>query len=69
MSVITSTKMEILDDNTLWIDFKGKMIRIENSDHTNNKLMITIHKDSDSDYTEKLIERKNMICNLTQYYN
>ena len=50
--------IEILDDDTMWIDFKDKMIRIEKSkEHTNNELMITIHKNEDSDYHAKLIDK------------
>ena len=50
--------IEILDEDTMWIDFKDKMIRIEKSkEHTNNELMITIHKNEDSDYHAKLIDK------------
>ena len=47
--------IEKINEDTIWIDFKGKMIRIEKSKHTNNKLWVSIHEDEDSDYTQRWI--------------
>jgi hypothetical protein len=50
--------MEILSDTILWITFKEHDIRIEqDKQHTNGKLMITVHK-GDSDYHAKLLVEK-----------
>ena len=50
--------LEIVDD-VLWLNYKGYEIRIENSkSHNDNNLVITVHPDTESDYTHRL-EVKN----------
>ena len=47
--------VEHTSDNLLWIDFKGKEIRIEQDEQFNNgKLQITVHKPGE-DYHAKLL--------------
>jgi|TARA_R100000081_G_C4774677_1_gene147813 hypothetical protein len=49
------TTVEHTSDNLLWIDFKGKEIRIEQDKEFNNgKLQITVHKPGE-DYHAKLL--------------
>ena len=56
MSILKN--LEIVDD-VLWLNYKGYEIRIEKSkSHNNNNLVITIHPDTESDYTHRL-EVKN----------
>tara|TARA_R100001129_G_scaffold4450_1_gene4073 strand:- start:161 stop:400 length:240 start_codon:yes stop_codon:yes gene_type:complete len=46
--------LEIVDD-VLWLNYKGYEIRIEKSVfHNNNNLVITVHPDTESDYTHRL---------------
>ena len=47
--------MEIVSNNLVWIDFKGKEIRIEQDNFYNDgKLMITVHNKGE-DYHAKLL--------------
>tara|TARA_R100000781_G_scaffold16003_4_gene13137 strand:+ start:266 stop:451 length:186 start_codon:yes stop_codon:yes gene_type:complete len=52
--------VETTSENVLWIDFKGKQIRVEQDpDFNDGKLMITVHK-PDQDYHAKLlVEEEN----------
>mgnify|MGYP005995795895 CR=1 FL=1 len=44
-----------LEGDVLWLNYKGHEIRIEKSKlHNNNNLVITVHPDSESDYTHRL---------------
>ena len=48
-------KMEIVSDDLVWIDFKGKEIRLEQDNlYNEGKLMITVHN-KDKDYHAKLL--------------
>ena len=48
-------KMEIVSDDLVWIDFKGKEIRLEQDNlYNEGKLMITVHNKGE-DYHEKLL--------------
>ena len=50
--------LEIQDD-VLWLNYKGYEIRIEKSiTHNNNNLVITVHPDTESDYTHRLEVKK-----------
>ena len=50
----TLNNLEVVDD-VLWLNYKGYEIRIEKSkSHNNNNLVITVHPDTESDYTHKL---------------
>ena len=57
---MSKPKMEIVsnlegEDNIVWIDFKGKEIRIEQDNFYNEgKLMITVHNKGE-DYHAKLL--------------
>ena len=45
----TLNSLELVDD-VLWLNYKGYEIRIEQSKfHNNNNLVITVHKDTQSD--------------------
>ena len=47
-------QLEVVDD-VLWLNYKGYEIRIEKSkSHNNNNLVITVHPDTESDYTHRL---------------
>ncbi len=48
---------EITSDDLLWLDFKGKEIRIEQDRNFNDgKLMITVHKPNEDHYAKLLVE-------------
>ena len=50
----TLNNLEVVDD-VLWLNYKGYEIRIEKSKfHNNNNLVITVHPDTESDYTHRL---------------
>ena len=50
----TLNNLEVVDD-VLWLNYKGYEIRIEKSkSHNNNNLVITVHPDTESDYTHRL---------------
>ena len=52
---MSKPKMEIVSNNLVWIDFKGKEIRLEQDNFYNQgKLMITVHA-KDGDYHAKLL--------------
>jgi hypothetical protein len=51
--------MEIMSDDLVWIDFKGKEIRLEQDNlYNEGKLMITVHN-KDKDYHAKLLVEDN----------
>ena len=53
--------VEYTSDDLLWIDFKGKEIRIEQNEQINNgQLQITVHKPGD-DYHAKLLVDKEEV--------
>ena len=53
--------VEYTSDDLLWIDFKGKEIRIEQNEQINNgQLQITVHKPGE-DYHAKLIVNEEEI--------
>ena len=46
--------LEIVGD-VLWLNYKNYEIRIEKTkSHNNNNLVITVHPDTESDYTHRL---------------
>tara|TARA_R110000851_G_C12746010_1_gene531468 strand:+ start:350 stop:586 length:237 start_codon:yes stop_codon:yes gene_type:complete len=46
--------LEIVGD-VLWLNYKNYEIRIEKTkSHNNNSLVITVHPDTESDYTHRL---------------
>jgi hypothetical protein len=46
--------LEIVGD-VLWLNYKNYEIRIEKTNsHNNNNLVITVHPDTESDYTHRL---------------
>ena len=46
--------LEIVGD-VLWLNYKNYEIRIEKAmSHNNNNLVITVHPDTESDYTHRL---------------
>ena len=46
--------LEIVGD-VLWLNYKNYEIRIEKTkSHNNNNLIITVHPDTESDYTHRL---------------
>jgi hypothetical protein len=52
---MSKPKMEIVSDDLVWIDFKGKEIRLEQDNlYNEGKLMITVHNKGE-DYHEKLL--------------
>ena len=52
MSILKN--LEIVDD-VLWLNYKGYEIRIQKSKYySNNNLVITVHPDTESDYTHRL---------------
>ena len=51
------TTVEHTSDNLLWIDFKGKEIRIEQDKQFNNgQLQITVHKPGEDYHAKLLVE-------------
>ena len=53
--------VEYTSDDLLWIDFKGKEIRIEQNKQINNgQLQITVHKPGE-DYHAKLLVDKEEV--------
>jgi len=55
--------VEITSDDLLWIDFKGKEIRIEQDHNFNDgKLMITVHKPNEDYYAKLLVEEVSDVC-------
>ena len=57
--------VEYTSDDLLWIDFKGKEIRIEQDEQFNNgQLQITVHKPGE-DYHAKLIVNEEELNNDT----
>ena len=56
---MSKPKMEIVSNNLVWIDFKGKEIRLEQDNFYNQgKLMITVHNKGE-DYHAKLLVEEN----------
>tara|TARA_R100001510_G_C7649498_1_gene206916 strand:- start:1180 stop:1479 length:300 start_codon:yes stop_codon:yes gene_type:complete len=42
-----------------WYEFFGSWIRVERSDETDDNLMVSVHKDEDSDYISKMVVNKD----------
>lgn len=61
---MSKPKMEIVsnlegEDNIVWIDFKGKEIRIEQDNFYNEgKLMITVHNKGEDYHAKLLVDNK-----------
>jgi hypothetical protein len=52
--------VEITSDDLLWIDFKGKEIRIEQNPNFNDgKLMITVHKPNQDFHAKLLVKEES----------
>ena len=52
--------VEITSEDLLWIDFKGKEIRIEQDPNFNDgKLMITVHKPNESYHAKLLVDEES----------
>jgi len=52
--------VEITSDDLLWIDFKGKEIRIEQNPNFNDgKLMITVHKPNQDCHAKLLVKEES----------
>ena len=66
----TLNSLELVDD-VLWLNYKGYEIRIEQSKfHNNNNLVITVHKDTQSDYTHRLeVENKDELAEVLSSIN
>ena len=66
----TLNSLELVDD-ILWLNYKGYEIRIEQSKfHNNNNLVITVHKDTQSDYTHRLeVENKDELAEVLSSIN
>ena len=66
----TLNSLELVDD-VLWLNYKGYEIRIEKSKfHNNNNLVITVHKDTQSDYTHRLeVENKDELTEVLSSIN
>ena len=66
----TLNSLELVDD-VLWLNYKGYEIRIEQSKfHTYNNLVITVHKDTQSDYTHRLeVENKDELAEVLSSIN
>ena len=66
----TLNNLELVDD-VLWLNYKGYEIRIEKSKfHNNNNLVITVHKDTQSDYTHRLeVENKDELAEVLSSIN
>ena len=66
----TLNNLEVVDD-VLWLNYKGYEIRIEKSkSHNNNNLVITVHKDTQSDYTHRLeVENKDELAEVLSSIN
>jgi len=57
--IMTKPKMEIVSDDLVWIDFKGKEIRIEQDNFYNDgKLMITVHNKGEDYHAKLLVDNK-----------
>ena len=66
----TLNRLELVDD-VLLLNYKGYEIRIEQSKfHNNNNLVITVHKDTQSDYTHRLeVENKDELAEVLSSIN
>ena len=66
----TLNSLELVDD-VLWLNYKGYEIRIEQSKfHNNNNLVITVHKDTQSDYTHRLeVENRDELAEVLSSIN
>ena len=66
----TLNSLELVDD-VLWLNYKGYEIRIEQSKfHNNNNLVITVHPDTESDYTHRLeVENKDELTEVLSSIN
>ena len=66
----TLNSLELVGD-ILWLNYKGYEIRIEQSKfHNNNNLVITVHKDTQSDYTHRLeVENKDELAEVLSSIN
>ena len=66
----TLNNLEVVDD-VLWLNYKGYEIRIEKSkSHNNNNLVITVHPDTESDYTHRLeVENKDELAEVLSSIN
>ena len=66
----TLNSLELVDD-ILWLNYKGYEIRIEKSKfYNNNNLVITVHKDTQSDYTHRLeVENKDELAEVLSSIN
>ena len=51
----TLNNLQLIDD-VVWLNYKGHEIRIEKSkSYHNNNLVITVHTDTESDFTHRVI--------------
>ena len=51
----TLNNLQLIDD-VVWLNYKGHEIRIEKSkSYHNNNLVITVHPDTESDFTHRII--------------
>jgi hypothetical protein len=60
--------VRIEEQDVQWYEFFNSWIRIERSSETNNDVMVTVHKDEDSDYIGKLVI-SNECLNAKENYN